>query len=478
MATDMIRTERGAGGLGTLAAQLVTLWSRQPPVQRAVAVVVLVAVAGAVGWIAMSPREDTWVTLVTATSESSASTTMAALTRAGVEARQRGKEVQILPSSRAQAREAMKTAGEPERQRDDAEATLFSDSTAAASQPSPRALEQRLARSLRTMLPIDEAYVHIAIGRRSVFKDREQAPSASVLLHVRPGHALTAPQIQGVQQIVARSVPGLRDDDVLVTNQDAIPLIERSRGPHRDKGQVEAEVSAKVRAMLGPLIGVDRLVVVTTAEVEGAASAAPTPALLRSLQVAILVDTSGAAAAPQAPELEAWTELARQAAGIQDQRGDVLTLQARAFAARPERAEDPAVAAAADRAPLASAAPPAPLAAKAESPAPPPARDVIWPVTAAAATAGLLALLALLRWRAHRKRAAEARHRQALQASAAARAPQLEETTRSSRLGLELARAGQVLGADVDATALVLMAWLSEDASERSPAASSPGGGT
>lgn len=476
MATDMIRTERGAGGLGTLAAQLVTLWSRQPPVQRAVAVVVLVAVAGAVGWIAMSPREDTWVTLVTATSESSASTTMAALTRAGVEARRRGKDVQILPSSRAQAREAMKTAGEPERQRDDAEATLFSDSTAAASQASPRALEQKLARSLRTMLPIDEAYVHIAVGRRSVFKDREQAPSASVLLHVRPGHALTAPQIQGVQQIVARSVPGLRDDDVLVTNQDAIPLIERARSPHRDKGQVEAEVSAKVRAMLGPLIGVDRLVVVTTAEVEGAASAAPTPPLLRSLQVAILVDTSGAAAAPQAPELEAWTELARQAAGIQDQRGDVLTLQARAFAARPERAEDPAVASA-DRAPLASAAPPAPLAAKAERPAPSPARDVIWPVTAAAATAGLLALLALLRWRAHRKRAAEARHRKALQASAAAHAPQLEVTTRSSRLGLELARAGQVLGADVDATALVLMAWLSEDAAERSPAARSPGGG-
>ena len=79
-----------------------------------------------------------------------------------------------------------------------------------------RGLEGELARTIQSIGAVQNARVHLAIPKPSVFVREEQKPTASVLLSLYPGRTLDAPQIAGITHLVSSSVPQLATANVTV----------------------------------------------------------------------------------------------------------------------------------------------------------------------------------------------------------------------------------------------------------------------
>lgn len=270
MPTDMMRSERGPSGPALLIQQLLGLWERQSRGRKLVAVVALGAVAAALGWGALFDRADRWKVVVTAHHDEEAHECIAALQRQGIAVRANGRDIEVAPGDVGRALEALDAAGLP-----DAGVGLrsFDDggimTTGFAEQVSyKRALQDELARSIKGLAPVDGARVHLAMGRASLFRDRDQRPSASVALRLRPGQPLSAAQVRGIQQLVMGSVEGLRAEDVSVIDHLGNVLQGESSLAGGSQAEIEQAVAGKVRGILERVVGAGKVVVVVSADVD------------------------------------------------------------------------------------------------------------------------------------------------------------------------------------------------------------------
>lgn len=129
-----------------------------------------------------------------------------------------------------------------------------------------RALEGELSRTIHTLSAVESARVHLVLPERSVFLNRGEAASASVVVKLRPGRALGAPEVNSVVHLVAASVPGLAAERVaLVTTQGAV--LHRPRKPGEEAlsaladehlaaaRALEATLEDRARAMLEKVVG-------------------------------------------------------------------------------------------------------------------------------------------------------------------------------------------------------------------------------
>jgi flagellar M-ring protein FliF len=393
MPNDLMRSERGAGGPALVMSQLLGLWRQQGRGRQLAALAALLVVAAGVAWVSLAERAPRWVTVVSAHRDEETRACVATLQRGGVAVRARGRDVEVAPEMVERARAVLAAAGLPDAGKGlepfaagSIWATSFTEQVSYR-----RAQQEELARSIKALAPVDEARVHLAMGKPSIFKKRELPPAASVSLQLRAGAAISAAQVQGIRQLVVGAVEGMKAEDVAVIDQ-AGNLLGGLDGPGGAiGGQVELErgVEAKVRGLLERLVGMGNVEVVAAAELDlrrveetaevyerersaltaetrtrpiaagGAVSAgaggggaaellqesatyAPSHvvtetrfpgARLRRLQLSVLIDTRrGAAQAASPAELELWSALARSAAGLDEGRGDRLELRAAEFA--------------------------------------------------------------------------------------------------------------------------------------------------
>lgn len=79
-------------------------------------------------------------------------------------------------------------------------------------------LNQRLEDVIKTLDPIENAYVTISIPDESdyAWDDKDSAPTASVAVKLKSGQALNAKQVNGIKQLVSKSVPNMKTEDVSV----------------------------------------------------------------------------------------------------------------------------------------------------------------------------------------------------------------------------------------------------------------------
>ncbi len=77
-----------------------------------------------------------------------------------------------------------------------------------------RALEGEIARSIQAIKGIKAARVHIVMGDRGGFRDRDRKPTASVL--IRTNELETARAAAAIRHLVAAAIPGLASEDVTV----------------------------------------------------------------------------------------------------------------------------------------------------------------------------------------------------------------------------------------------------------------------
>lgn len=100
-----------------------------------------------------------------------------------------------------------------------------------------RALQGELARTISQISGVEQARVHLVIPEKSLFKEAEKPPTASIVLRMKGNKSLRDAEVQGVVHLVASSIEGMNADNVTVLD---------SRGKILSKGDGAGDATAKM----------------------------------------------------------------------------------------------------------------------------------------------------------------------------------------------------------------------------------------
>lgn len=92
-----------------------------------------------------------------------------------------------------------------------------------------RALQGELARTITQISGVENARVHLAIPEKSLFKEGEKPPTASIVLQMKSGRQLRESDVQGIVHLVASSIEGMDPEQVTVL--DSSGKIMSRNGP-------------------------------------------------------------------------------------------------------------------------------------------------------------------------------------------------------------------------------------------------------
>lgn len=131
-----------------------------------------------------------------------------------------------------------------------------------------RAMEAELGRTISHLDVIRQARVHLVIPERSLFKDDQRSPTASVILGLDPGRELDQASIRAIRHLVASGVEGLDARDITLVNESGDLLAAPRQqgvagmlggggdGEHiRVAQNMERQLEERVLALLTPLVG-------------------------------------------------------------------------------------------------------------------------------------------------------------------------------------------------------------------------------
>ena len=99
-----------------------------------------------------------------------------------------------------------------------------------------RALQGELTRTILSFPEVRDARVHLALPEQGLFKQASTRAKAAVTLSLRAGHALRLEQVNGIQRLVAASVPGLTTQDVTIVDQQGVALNRPESGGEGEAG--------------------------------------------------------------------------------------------------------------------------------------------------------------------------------------------------------------------------------------------------
>ena len=141
-----------------------------------------------------------------------------------------------------------------------------------------RALEGELQRTIGSVASIAGSRVHLVMPERSVFATSRQVASASVVLKLRAGRALSKGEVASIVHLVSSAVPGLSPDQVSVIGTDGQmlhrPKSEGGGAESQDEKEQELAVklSEKARQQLERVVGVGHADIRVSVELESVAS--------------------------------------------------------------------------------------------------------------------------------------------------------------------------------------------------------------
>jgi flagellar M-ring protein FliF len=79
-----------------------------------------------------------------------------------------------------------------------------------------RALEGELARTINSLTQIEYSRVHLVLPEETIFKDKEEPASASIVLTLHPGAELDKRSVMAITNLVAASVEGLQSSNITI----------------------------------------------------------------------------------------------------------------------------------------------------------------------------------------------------------------------------------------------------------------------
>lgn len=138
-----------------------------------------------------------------------------------------------------------------------------------------RALQSERARSVTQIEGIQSARVLIARPEPTPFVRDQRPPTASVLLRLKPGATLNRATAAGIVSLVARSVEGLKPENVTVVDSAGRLLSDPHAGERDDlpapqleyRRELEGYLAAKAEEVLARHLGAGRAVVKVSADI-------------------------------------------------------------------------------------------------------------------------------------------------------------------------------------------------------------------
>jgi len=129
-----------------------------------------------------------------------------------------------------------------------------------------RAMEGEMARTIATLAEVSTARVHIAMGKEELFGESRPA-TASVVLKLKSGRSLPASAVNGITNLVASAVDGMKAESVVVLDNYGRPLTRPKVDENDPAGaasmerqqRLEREYATRVVAMLEPIVGADHV---------------------------------------------------------------------------------------------------------------------------------------------------------------------------------------------------------------------------
>lgn len=138
------------------------------------------------------------------------------------------------------------------------------------------ALETELSRTISNLRPVQNARVHLALPKSSVFLRQKKKPTASVLVYLYPGRTLEQTQVASIIHLVASSIPEMESGDVTVVDQQGRLLTS----PDDDSGmavnakqfdyarRLEETYVERILNLLTPMLGPGRVRATVSADLD------------------------------------------------------------------------------------------------------------------------------------------------------------------------------------------------------------------
>ncbi len=145
-----------------------------------------------------------------------------------------------------------------------------------------RALQGELVRTVTSLDGVESARVHLVIPEKDLFSDSAQEPSAAVVIKLKAGARLTPEQAKTITHLVVKSVEGLKDSNVVITDVDGRNYTEEL-GLGRDdsmaspeltlnqleiKKQIEGGLRKNLQSTLDRVLGPNNSVVTVAADLD------------------------------------------------------------------------------------------------------------------------------------------------------------------------------------------------------------------
>jgi flagellar M-ring protein FliF len=138
-----------------------------------------------------------------------------------------------------------------------------------------RALEGELTRTIMEISEVQSARVHIVMPKERLFREDRREATASVLLKLSGRNGLSKKQIQGITNLVASSVEGLKPGNIAVidyegnllsSGHEADPLAGLSTTQLEVRKNVEDYLQDKAQTLLDGVLGNGKSIVRVTAD--------------------------------------------------------------------------------------------------------------------------------------------------------------------------------------------------------------------
>ncbi len=140
-----------------------------------------------------------------------------------------------------------------------------------------RALQGELSRTIDSLDEIQYSRVHIVLPKKSLFVKKQEKPTASVVIKLKPGRRLGTPQINGIAHLVASSVEGLKPEDVTIVDSDGNILSKLQTGSQSSKitdsqreyqENLERDMAGRIQTMLERVVGQGNVVARVSADLD------------------------------------------------------------------------------------------------------------------------------------------------------------------------------------------------------------------
>lgn len=140
------------------------------------------------------------------------------------------------------------------------------------------AMQTEMANLIKSIEGIDNAQVMISMPEEAVFvSENNGEASASVVIHTKAGYQIEANQINTLYHLIAKAVPNLPEDNIVIMNQH-FEYFDRNAqsGAAQDtythqqtvKKEVEKDIQRRLQQMLGTMVGNDNVIVSVTADID------------------------------------------------------------------------------------------------------------------------------------------------------------------------------------------------------------------